>query len=158
VLETSGTVIAVEAGQVVIATEARSACAHCAASGCTGGVLAQLFPARRNRVRLDNTIDAALGERVIVGLPDSVLVRASLLVYLVPVAGMILAAATAGHAGLGAAGQAGAALLGLLAGLASVGLFAESRVARRRYRARLLRVVRPQPVRIEALTLNEISK
>lgn len=150
-LEETGTVMAVKHGQVLVETSARSACSHCTSQGCTTAVLGRLFGVRRNRVRLANTLHAQIGDRVVIGVPDDVLVRASLLVYLAPLASMMLAVAAADGAGLGLGAQIGAAAAGLAGGLLLVGRVGESNMSRRRYRMRLLRKV--PPIAVGALEL-----
>lgn len=72
-------------------------CPKCAkGEGCGGGVLARLIGRRRPEVRVGGSLGPLRGgENVIVGVDEAALMRASLWVYLVPLAGMFLAGAFA---------------------------------------------------------------
>ena len=146
-LEETATVIATKYGRLMIETTARSACGHCSSRGCTTSVLAKMFGVRRNRFVLPNTLDARVGDRVVVGVPDSVLVGASLLVYLLPLVVMIAAVVLADAFGADAFAQAMMALVGLGFGFGLVRLVAERRASRQRHDMRLLRLAGVVPVR-----------
>lgn len=105
-----------------VQTERRSSCGTCSArKGCGTGALAGLFGASRHEVEVHNPIGARPGEEVIIGISESLLVRGSASVYLVPlltlVAGALLAEGLAPQ--LGWVGSDGPAILGGLAGLAA---------------------------------------
>ncbi len=86
-------VVEVDRDWLLLEPERRSACGGCAASaGCGSGALATLFDRRGKRLRLPNSIDAQVGDRVVLGIDESALVRGSLMVYLLPIITMLLAA------------------------------------------------------------------
>ncbi|MDA7687472.1 SoxR reducing system RseC family protein [Pseudomonadales bacterium] len=111
-------------GQSLVWLEAfrRSTCGDCAAQDtCGQGVLGRWF-ARKQRyynVRCPTTRAGLLtvGQWVEVGIPDGVLVRAALLAYLFPIAGLLLAAVVADWLLLADWVVACLGLLGLGAGL-----------------------------------------
>lgn len=72
-------------------------CPRCAEGrGCGGGVLGRLIGRRRPDVLVRGVIPGLrVGDAVIVGIEDGVVMRAALWVYLVPLAGMVLAGAFA---------------------------------------------------------------
>lgn len=122
-IEEHGTVTAVDGDIAEIAVERRSACGSCAAKGgCGTSLLAQWLPQRRLTLRLPNAIHARPGETVVVGLDENTLQRGSLLLYAVPLAGL-LAGAVGGEALMATLGHSpelggiGGGLLGLIAGL-----------------------------------------
>ena len=148
-LEESGRVVATDGPWLWVETQPRSACSHCGSGGCTTSVIAKLFGARRNRLRLHNAIGATVGQQVVFGIPDQVLVAVSLRAYLVPLLGMIGAVVLAGLLGMGELLQAGSALLGLFAGLAWMGRAAGRSKARQRYQPQLLRLANLPAVQVD---------
>jgi sigma-E factor negative regulatory protein RseC len=141
-IEETATVMRVDGGLAWVAPLPRdSACGRCSArAGCGTSVLGKLSPGV-GLLEVDNPLDVRQGEQVVIGIPDRVLVRASLLAYLVPLVGLVGAALMAAGWGLGEGSRALAALAGLAAGLLltrrlSLGMHA-------RYRPSLLRRTSP---------------
>ncbi len=116
-LEETALVIDLRDGMVLVETRSRSACSACGSGSCGTSVVSQLFGLKRNRLALDNGLGARIGDRVVIGIPDAVLVKASLWAYLVPLALMVVATGVADGFALGNLMQALCALLGLGAGL-----------------------------------------
>ncbi|WP_336367119.1 SoxR reducing system RseC family protein [Marinobacter sp. C2H3] len=122
-----GLVVAVQGDDVWVQTIRTSACQSCAArSGCGQRSLARLSAGRANQVRVANALSAAVGDRVTLGIEESAVLKASAVVYALPLITMLLGT-LAGNA-LAPGGDSGA-LIGALAGLA--GGFAVSRRAQR---------------------------
>jgi sigma-E factor negative regulatory protein RseC len=89
-IEQQATVAEVRDADALVLIERQSGCGSCAAkSGCGTSAIASLFPQRRSVVRVPNTEGAAVGDRVIVGLPEAGLQYASLLLYGVPLLTLI---------------------------------------------------------------------
>lgn len=86
-----------DAGGVWVRPYGIESCPKCArGEGCGGGVLARLVGRRRPEVRVGGSLAGLnTGDSVIVGVDESALMRASLWIYLVPLAGMFLAGAFA---------------------------------------------------------------
>jgi sigma-E factor negative regulatory protein RseC len=123
-IEANGRVVRTAGESAWVQTARRSSCGSCSArSGCGTGALAGLFGARLHEVEVLNPIGAQPGEDVIVGISESLLVRGSVMLYLVPllalVAGALLAEGLASR--LDMTGSELPAILGGIAGLA-VGL------------------------------------
>lgn len=92
-LEEDGIVVSVSEGMAEVRVTPRSACGSCSASnGCGTSLIASIFPERNSRFRVKNTLEARAGEQVVIGLHDSALQAASLVLYLIPLAGLILGA------------------------------------------------------------------
>jgi len=132
----SGEVVAVDADAVWVETLRRSTCGSCAAQkGCGHGLLNRLGSGRRHYIRaLPGNIrpeQCRVGDVVEIALPESVILRGSLLVYLLPLLAMLAGAATA--AALWPDLHDFGALAGATAGLAT-GLIAV-RMHARRHRA-----------------------
>ncbi|VAX10074.1 hypothetical protein MNBD_GAMMA25-1751 [hydrothermal vent metagenome] len=90
-IEESGTVIAIDGAFVEIEIQLRSSCGHCQVSdSCGTSVLASLFNQRRNTVRLLNHFDSSVGDEVIIGITESVLLSAALMAYMLPLLLMIV--------------------------------------------------------------------
>ncbi len=85
--------VACEGDYAEVEAQRRSACGHCAAnSSCGTSLLAQTFGVRASRVRALNSIKAQPGDRVVVGLPENVMLRSAFLLYAVPLLTFIVAA------------------------------------------------------------------
>ncbi|MEJ2694544.1 MAG: SoxR reducing system RseC family protein, partial [Candidatus Thiodiazotropha sp.] len=125
---------------------------HCSTNSCTTSVVAKLFGVRRNRLLLENSLGARPGDQVVIGIPDQLLVRASLMAYLLPLVVMLVITALGDMVGLNEL------LLSLLAlGGLAMGFFTVRRVSRgstsQHYQPRLLRIVASGYQRVEMPTL-----
>ena len=132
-IEEQARVIGVINGVAEIVTQRPSACGSCAAKqGCGTSMLAAWLPHRQLNFHIVNDIDARVGDLVVVGLDERVLQRGSLLLYAVPLAGL-LTGAIAGErlfAQFGWSSELGAVLLGLLGLTVSLGLVRRSAAER----------------------------
>lgn len=119
ILET-GTVVAVEPDGLWVETIQKSACEVCVAEkGCGQKFLSKLAGKTTSiRVLLNNQSREKLsvGQSVTIGIPEDVIVLASLLVYLLPIIGAVAGAAVASYAGGGDLTSISGALAGLLSG------------------------------------------
>lgn len=119
-IEEPGVVVAVEEGAVLVRAEGSSGCSSCASGGgCGVASIARLLGRRDYILRVENDLDAQLGDRVVLGIDEHDLVRGALWMYLLPLAGLFAGAAL----GLWAAPHADAVSVvgggvGLLLGLA----------------------------------------
>jgi sigma-E factor negative regulatory protein RseC len=151
-LEETAQVIEVKDGLLLAETESRSGCNHCSSANCSTSVVAKLFGVRRNRMVLENSIGAKPGDQVVIGIPDALLARASVLAYLLPVLSMLGFSALGDLFGLEAIWLSLLALSGL-----AIGFFMVYRVTRgrsaQRYRPQLLRFVVADYQRVELPTL-----
>lgn len=102
-IEEQGRVVAVEPGAVWVETVRRSTCSGCAANaGCGQGLLDRLgVGGRRGHVRALSDLQLSVGDAVVIGVREDLLVRASVLVYLVPLLGLFAAALLAERLALG---------------------------------------------------------
>lgn len=115
-IEQEARVTELQGDQALVAISRQSACGSCAAkSGCGTSVVASLFPQRSQQLRVTNTQGAEPGDRVVIGLPESGLQRASLLLYGVPLLGLLAGAAAGQQWG-------GSELRSILGGLLGVSL------------------------------------
>ena len=115
----AGTVVAVEPDGLWVETIQKSACEACVAEkGCGQKFLSKLAGKTVSiRVLLNNQPQQkfSVGQSVTIGIPEDVIVLASLLVYLLPIFGAVAGAAVVGINGGGGDLQSiGGALAGLL--------------------------------------------
>jgi sigma-E factor negative regulatory protein RseC len=120
ILET-GTVVAVESDGLWVETIQKSACEVCVAEkGCGQKFLSKLAGKTASiRVLLDNQSQQkfSVGQSVTIGVPEDVIVFASLLVYLLPIFGAVAGAMVVGiYGGGGDLQSIGGALAGLVLG------------------------------------------
>lgn len=93
-IEEQGRVVAVEVGAVWVETLRKSTCSSCSVSaGCGQGVLDRLgVSGRRGHVRALSDLSLSVGDAVVIGVREDLLVRGSLLVYLLPLIGLFAGA------------------------------------------------------------------
>ncbi|SUD41028.1 sigma E positive regulator RseC/MucC [Ectopseudomonas mendocina] len=101
-IEEQGRVVALEPGAVWVETLRKSSCSSCSANtACGQGLMDRLGVGRqRGYVRALNQMHLAIGDTVIIGVREDLLVRSSLLVYLFPLLGLFAAALLADGLGL----------------------------------------------------------
>ncbi len=115
-IEQPAWVVAVEGPYALVASERQSACGQCSAkAGCGTAALARVLGRRNVQLRARNPVAADVGEQVTVGIDERVLLRGALLLYGLPLVGM-MAAAALGLAWWGEAASILAGALGLAAG------------------------------------------
>jgi sigma-E factor negative regulatory protein RseC len=85
--------------QVSIATleiERKTACGLCGKTrGCGNAIWGKLFAHQSSAFKAQNTINAREGQSVIVGINEKALLKSALLLYLLPLATMLIAAIVA---------------------------------------------------------------
>lgn len=148
-LEETAIVVDARDGYLWVESQSRSACGQCSSSTCTTSVVAKLFGVRVNRLRLLNSIDARPGQEVIIGIPDALLVRASLWAYMVPLIGMVAGALAGVTLGLSEGLQSGLALIGLGLGFYGVHRVTRGQKSGRRFTPLLLGLAGDHSVRVD---------
>ena len=118
-IEQTAVVLDSQGERALVEVQRASACGGCAErAGCGTGAVARYFGRRTARVRVGNPIGARSGDAVVVGYDERALLRAAVLLYLLPIAalavGAVALAVLGGTEGWGVAG----AVAGLAAGLA----------------------------------------
>ncbi len=116
------TVISVTHDSVLLSIDAAPACARCAAGkGCGAGILAGPGRPRRFAVARDPALSLSVGDQVRLSMRSSHLLRASVLAYGLPLAGIVLSLAAGSWIidGLGDSQAVMIALPGYLAGYAT---------------------------------------
>lgn len=109
-------VVAVEGDMVWLVPESGSSCGGCASAAACGskgiGTVASRLEARR--FQLANDAGLRIGERVVVGIRQNTLLKASITAYAIPLATLL----TAGALAQWAAGSDAITMVAMLAGLA----------------------------------------
>ncbi len=89
-IEETARVIAIENNQLLLEAETRAACNACAArQGCGTSVLSKWVGRKFTRFQAPNTVNARVGDEVVVGLAEEAMLKGSVLVYLLPLLAMI---------------------------------------------------------------------
>lgn len=151
----------VEGNRVWVQTETQTGCHSCGArSGCGSALIAQMFPARFNQqlqipLSQDHTTPPRIGDHVVLGIDEAYLQKVSLLLYAVPLLGL-LAGAVAGQFLTGTEpGAMVAGLSGLCLALLSVKWGARRLLGLTSSAVRILRVERSQAaVSVDSLGLS----
>ena len=78
-------------GWVTVSVELKSACNHCSSSeSCGTSAVAKAFSSKTQEFSIASTEQFAEGEMLKLGLPESVILKAAALVYLLPLLGFFL--------------------------------------------------------------------
>lgn len=118
-IEQQGKVVAIEGSRVRVRLGGTSACSACdAGKGCGAGVFGRLLRRKPVVMGFENQLQAARGQAVMVGLPESLFMSLVLRLYLLPVLAGIVGAAI-GHYTAGQLQASGAVtdLMALATGL-----------------------------------------
>ncbi|MCK8043671.1 SoxR reducing system RseC family protein [Shewanella sp. 1CM18E] len=80
-------------GWVVVEVEMKSACNHCETSeSCGTSAVSKAFSPKVQRFSIQSEQQYAKGERLKLGLPESVILKAATLVYILPLFGFFIGA------------------------------------------------------------------
>ncbi|MVF14690.1 SoxR reducing system RseC family protein [Ketobacter sp. MCCC 1A13808] len=115
-IEEIGKVVALDRNVAWVETVRTSACDSCSAkSGCGHSALAKLGQNHVHMQALSNLI-LNVGDQVVVGVPEDVMMKSSVLAYLMPLLGMMFSALVAEQLGAGDLPTALAGVSGLALG------------------------------------------
>jgi len=92
-IEEIAQVVAVDGDTILCQTQRSSTCHSCAVKeGCGTSVLAKVVGQRSTQISLPKTMDVKVGDEIVLGIEENALVQGSLLIYTLPLIGMISAA------------------------------------------------------------------
>ena len=132
------TIVSINNGLATVSVERSAVCARCASGkGCGAGLLSGKRKPARIEVPVPDAMHLLVGDRVKLTLAPADLLRASFLVYGLPLVGVVTALSFGWLASSGPLGDAkaiGLAIVGLLAGL----LAGRDRIGRNRRLARFV--------------------
>ncbi len=98
-IEQTGTVVAEQQGSVWVQVEPEAGCSQCRdGGGCGQRSMARLRGGGNQPLLLPNTVGARVGDGVTLAVAPDALLKASLVMYCLPLAGLIVAAVLADQA------------------------------------------------------------
>jgi len=90
-IEEQAQVVEMRGDQLVLQAQTKSSCGSCAASkGCGTSVLSKVVGRKFTRFQAENRVDAEIGDTVVVGISEDALLRGSLMMYILPIMGMLV--------------------------------------------------------------------
>lgn len=96
-IEEQGVVVVADDTWATVRVQRKSTCGSCSArSGCGNGVLSEVLGRRALELRIPNSEGLKVGDRVTLGVRDHALVSGAVVMYLLPLAGLILVPITLG--------------------------------------------------------------
>lgn len=97
-IEEQAQVVEIRGSQLVLQAQTQSACGSCAASkGCGTSVLSKVIGRKFTRFQAENNIDAEVGDTVVVGISEDALLKGSVVMYVIPILGMLVFALAADY-------------------------------------------------------------
>jgi len=97
-IEEQAQVVEIRGAQLVLQAQTQSACGSCAASkGCGTSVLSKVVGRKFTRFQAENSIDAEVGDMVVVGISEDALLKGSVVMYVIPILGMLVFALAADY-------------------------------------------------------------
>jgi sigma-E factor negative regulatory protein RseC len=120
-MQESAIVVALEANSVWVETRRQGSCDNCAANkGCGQGMIARVLPGREHYIRAlvdpEQRQQLAIGDQVEIEVPDEMVLKASLIVYLLPLSALLLGMFAGNWLAPGEPSAIAGGVLGLLAG------------------------------------------
>jgi len=91
-LETRATVVQTDGQYALVQANQGNGCGQCNGKGCGTGKLSQLFCSQPRQFRVDNPINARVGDEVIVSVADGAVMRGIAQVYLLPLVLLLIGA------------------------------------------------------------------
>lgn len=139
-LETRAVVVRVDGQYALVEPAQPKGCGQCSGKGCGTAKLSQTFCSQPRQFQVDNPINASVGDQVVVSIADGTVLKGIGLVYLLPLALLVVGAALGNAMAVSDGQRDGYAAAGAAAGLA--GGFLLSRWLDARQSRRLPRIVR----------------
>ena len=97
-IEEQAQVVAVKGKVLLLQAKTQSACGSCAVSkGCGTSVLAKVVGRKFTQFQADNSVNADVGDTVVVGIPENALLKGSMVMYVIPILAMLFFALLADY-------------------------------------------------------------
>lgn len=117
-IEARAIVIRVQGNEALVEAVGEGGCGQCSSEkGCGSGKLTQLFCSKPRQFTVQNEAHAGVGDEVQITLQDGVLLRSSILMYVMPLALLLSGGILGAHWSHDAASRDGYAAAGSLLGL-----------------------------------------
>ena len=129
-LETRAVVVQTDKRYTLVEASQGNGCGQCNGKGCGTGKLSQLFCSKPRQFKVDNQINAKIGDEVIVSVAEGAVLRGIGLVYLLPLVLLFAGAAWGGSWAMQEEQRDGYAAIGALIGLVAGFVFAKWFAAR----------------------------
>ena len=91
-LETRAVVVKIDGQHALVMADQADGCGQCAGKGCGAGKLSRLFCSKPRQFQVNNPINANVGDEVIVSVAEGAVMRGIGLVYLIPLALLVIGA------------------------------------------------------------------
>jgi sigma-E factor negative regulatory protein RseC len=91
-LETRAVVVKIDGQHALVKADQADGCEQCAGKGCGAGKLSRLFCSKPRHFQVYNPINASVGDEVIVSVAEGAVMRGIGLVYLMPLALLVIGA------------------------------------------------------------------
>lgn len=129
-IEEAANVVSVQGKYVEIQMQRQSACSHCELErGCGTGAIGRMLGHRNKPLFIENTLNMKPGDRILLGMPDRSFLKASLLIYGLPLGLLVISTVLAQIVSNGSEVLVPiAAVAGLLGGL-----FISAKLTRKRF-------------------------
>ncbi|MDH5407864.1 MAG: SoxR reducing system RseC family protein [Gammaproteobacteria bacterium] len=89
-IEEIATIVEMDHDNAWVETVQKSACGSCSVNkACGTSVLASVLGKKTNRIRVVNSLNAAVGDQVVIGMHETALLRGAILVYILPLLTLI---------------------------------------------------------------------
>jgi len=97
-IEEQAQVIEIQGEQLLLQAQTQSTCGSCAVNkSCGTSVLSKVVGRKFTQFQAENNIDAKVGDTVIVGIAEDALLKGSLVMYIMPIMGMLVFALIADY-------------------------------------------------------------
>ena len=97
-IEEQAQVVEIKGDVLILQAQTQSACGSCAANkGCGTSLLSKVVGRKFTRFQADNSINANIGDTVVVGIPEDALLKGSMVMYIIPILGMLVFALLADY-------------------------------------------------------------
>ncbi|WP_251357931.1 SoxR reducing system RseC family protein [Kangiella sp. TOML190] len=152
-LTETGQVVEIKGETAWVQTLGKTSCNSCQVnSSCGTGIISKAFGERSFITPMTNQLKARVGDQVEVGIPEDLVVKSSFLVYLLPLACMMLTAFLSRwlFAALAEPYVIAMALMGLLLGFYGVRLIGQKNSKNKRLEPVLLRIVK-RPIAVKQI-------
>lgn len=117
-LETRAIVVHVQGNEALVEAKGGGGCGNCdSEKSCGSGKLSQMFCSKPRQFKVHNEADARVGDEVQITLPDGVLLRSSIIMYVMPLALLLSGGMLGSHWASDTASRDIYAFIGSLLGL-----------------------------------------
>lgn len=91
-IEQRGQIVAFRGSMAVVSAQRQSGCSNCSKQhgSCGNSMILQLFGAKQDEFLVQNPIQAHLGDQVIIGITEQSFLRATILLYGIPLLTLII--------------------------------------------------------------------